>query len=172
MSIGDVKLTDGTEQVQPRTPLVSLLLAYAATVPTAAAAAAVLLAPSSWRGPALRLGSLWAGAVLCFLAGVRRGLSFRQPGGSTVSEIGATVSLFSLGAGSLVLPRGRMSLLTLVSGFVLLGVDDVRAARRDEAPRYFARIRPVQLLVPLASLSILLWRAEARSDDSRDRGTL
>ncbi len=165
MSIGDLKLTDGTEQVQPRTPLVSLLLAYAATVPTAAAAGSVLLAPRAWRRPALRLGSLWAGAVLCFLAGVRRGLSFRQPGGSTVSEIGATVSLFSLGAGSLVLPRGRASLLTLLSGFVLLGIGDTRAARRGEAPRYFARLRPVQLLVPLASLSILLWQAGRSGDE-------
>ncbi len=166
MSIGDLKLTDGTEQVQPRTPLVSLLLAYAATVPTAAAAGAVLLAPPAWRGPALRLGSLWAGAVLCFLAGVRRGLSFRQSGGSTVSEIGSTISLFSLGAGSLVLPRGRVSLLTLLSGFVLLGIGDTRAARRGEAPRYFARLRPVQLLVPLASLSVLLLQAGRSGDDS------
>ncbi len=166
MSIGDLKLTDGTEQAQSRTPLVSLLLAYAATVPTATAACAVLLAPHAWRGPALRLGSLWAGGVLCFLAGVRRGLSFRQPGGSTVSEIGATVSLFSLGAGSLLLPRGRVSLLALLSGFVLLGIGDTRAARRGEAPRYFARLRPVQLLVPLASLSVLLWRAGRGADDS------
>ena len=166
MDIGDLKLTDGTEQVQPHTPLVSLLLAYAAMVPTATAAGAVLLAPRSWRGPASRLGGTWAGAVLCFLAGVRRGLSFRQDGGSTVSEIGSVVTLFSLGAASLVLPTGRASQLALLSGFALLGAGDARAARRSEAPRYFARLRPVQVLVPLASLSILLW---AGADPGRDR---
>lgn len=156
MSIGDLRLTSGTEQVQARTPVVSLLLAYAAMIPLVTAAGATLLAPRPWRAPASRLGSLWAGAVLCFLAGVRRGLSFRQPGGSTVSELGTMVSLFSLGAGSLLLPRGRPSVLALLGGFALLGVADTRAARRGEAPRYFGRLRRFQVMVPLASLSILL----------------
>ncbi len=84
--------------------------------------------------------------------------------GTTVSERGATVSLFRLGAGSRLPPRGRAPLLALLSGFVLLGIGDTRAARRGEAPRYFARLRPVQLLVPLASLSVLLWRG------GQDRG--
>ncbi len=165
MSIGNLKLTHGTEQVQRRTPLVSLLLAYAAMIPTVAAAGTVLLAPRPWRASASRLGSLWAGAVLCFLAGVRRGLSFRQPGGSTVSEIGTMATLFSLGAASVLLPRGRPPVLALIGGFVLLGVGDTRAARREEAPRYFARLRPVQVLVPLASLSILLWAGTQADPD-------
>ncbi len=167
MSIGDLKLTDGTEQVQTRIPFASLVLAYAAMVPMVASAGAVLLAPRRWRGPASGLGSLWAGAVLCFLAGVRRGLSFRQPGGSTVSEIGTMASLFSIGAGSLLLPRGRPPVLALLGGFVLLGIGDTRAARREEAPRYFARLRPVQVLLPLASLSVLLWAGARTSLESR-----
>ena len=73
MSIGELKLTEGTEQVQRDTPAVSLVLAYAATIPLATAAGAVLLAPRAWHAPVSRFGSIWAGAVLSFLAGVRRG---------------------------------------------------------------------------------------------------
>ena len=63
----------------------------------------------------------------------------------------------SLGAGSLLPPRGRSPVLALLGGFALLGITDTRAACREEATCYFARLRPHQVLLPLASLSILLW---------------
>ena len=44
--------------------------------------------PRPRHAQAFRLGSFWSDAVLCFLAGMRRGPGFRPPGGPPVSEVG------------------------------------------------------------------------------------
>ncbi len=47
-------------------------------------------------------------------------------------------------------------MLLLLAGYASLIVFDVRAARKLEAPPYFARLRPVQMLIPIASLGFML----------------
>ena len=153
MSLGDKHLTDGTEDPKQRTPLPSLVFAYAAMLPVAGGALGAVAAGSAG---AARLTTTWAGAVLCFLSGVRRGLAFRQPGGSTAAQVASMFSLFVLGAGSLLAPRRVPALVLLLLGYGSEIVLDPAAARRGEAPRYFARLRPAQLLVPIASLGLLL----------------
>ena len=153
MSLSDKHLTDGTESPKSHTPPASLLLAYAAMLPMAGGAVGAVAARSE--GVA-RLTTAWAGAVLCFLAGVRRGLAFRQAGGSTVAQVASMFWLFVLGAGSLLSPRRVPALVLLLLGYGSEVVLDPDAARRGEAPRYFARLRPVQLLIPIASLGLLL----------------
>lgn len=153
MSLGDTHLTDGTESPKDRAPPASLLLAYAGMLPVALGAAGAVAARSP---AAARLATVWAGATLCFLSGVRRGVSFRQAGGSTVRQVASTVWLFVLGAGSLLSPRCVPTLALLLLGYGSAAVLDPAAARRDEAPRYFARLRPVQLLIPIGSLVLLL----------------
>ena len=135
--IGSTRLGDGKEDPRARTPWVSLLLAYAAMVPVVAGSAA------AWA---------WPGGVLCFLAGVRRGLSFRQPGGPTLAQIAAMLWLFVLGVGSLLSPWLVPALGPRIAGFATMAVLDPVAARRREAPRYFVRLRPVQMLVPIVAL--------------------
>ena len=153
MSLGDKHLTDGTEDPKERTPPISLLLAYAAMLPMAGGALGAVATRSA--GTA-RLTATWAGAVLCFLSGVRRGLAFRQAGGSTVAQVASMFWLFVLGAGSLLVPRRVPALVLLLLGYGSEVVLDPAAARRGEAPRYFARLRPAQLLIPIASLGLLL----------------
>ena len=153
MSLGDKRLTDGTEDPKERTPPLSLLLAYAAMLPMAVGAAGAVATRSAG---AARLTQTWAGAVLCFLSGVRRGLAFRQAGGSTVAQVASMFWLFVLGAGSLLSPRRVPALLLLLLGYGSEIVLDPAAARRGEAPRYFARLRPAQLLIPIAGLALLL----------------
>ncbi len=154
MTLSSLRLTAGEEDPKARAPAISLLLANAAMVPIVAGAAASL---TGARRPAIsRITIAWAGAVLCFLAGVRRGLSFRQPGGSTLGQVGSTVWLFMLGAAGLVSPRRDAGLVLLLSGYASLAALDPKAARRGEAPRYFARLRPVQMLAPILSLLVLL----------------
>lgn len=155
MSLSDRHLTDGTESTKEHTPPLSLLLAYAAMLPMAVGAAGSVAARSA--GTA-RLTTAWAGAVLCFLSGVRRGLGFRQAGGSTVGQVASMFSLFMLGAGSLLSPWRvpALALALLLPGYGSEIVLDPAAARRGEAPRYFARLRPVQLLIPIGSLALLL----------------
>ena len=48
------------------------------------------------------------------------------------------------------------AMLLLLLGYASLIVFDVRAAWNLEAPSYFARLRPVQMLIPIASLGFML----------------
>ena len=158
MDIASAKLSSGTEDPQPRAPAESFLLAYAALVPLAAAALAAWWLAGPLGSLSARLGTVWAAAVLCFLSGVRRGLSFRQAGGPTVAQVGTMLWLFVLGAAALLSPWPAASLLLLLAGYLTMAIADPIAARRHEAPRYFAHLRPVQMLLALACLAALLAR--------------
>lgn len=143
-----------------RIPIEGLLFGYAAMVPIAAGAlAAWLLAPGS--APAaliVALTSAWAGAVVAFLAGVRRGLSFRAPNGATAPQIATMLWLFLLAFAALVLGAGRLATAILTLGYLSLAVFDTMAARREEVPPYFARLRPAQMAVAVVSLMALFAR--------------
>ncbi len=160
MDVHATRLADGTEDPKARSPAESLLLAYAAMVPLVAGAI-VALALRHEAGLVVHLTVAWAGALLCFFAGVNRGLSFRQPGGPALAQIGTMLWLFAVGVASLLSPWPWMSLILQLTGFASMAVLDPAAARHGEAPRYFARLRPVQLVVPLASLALILWRVLA-----------
>ena len=157
MDIHATRLASGTEDPKTHTPAESLLLAYAAMVPLVAAAVAVLAMPRD-AGLVTRLAVDWAGALLCFFAGVNRGLSFRQPGGPALVQVGTMLWLFVVGMAAILSPWPSASLVLELAGFASMAVLDPAAARHREAPRYFARLRPVQLLLPLGSLAVLLWR--------------
>lgn len=152
--IGSTRLSDGEEDPQARTPWISLFLAYAAMVPIVAGSVAAWVFPGD--GLAAELTAAWAGGVLCFLAGVRRGLSFRQEDGPTLAQIAAMMWLFVLGVGSLLSPWLVPALGLQIAGFATMAVLDPVAAQRREVPRYFARLRPVQMLVPIVALAALL----------------
>ncbi|MBP0492437.1 DUF3429 domain-containing protein [Pararoseomonas indoligenes] len=145
-----------TEDARDSAPLISAGLAYAAMLPLLAGAAAAWLLPAPSDALALRATLTWAGALLCFFSGVRRGLSFRQPGGATVVQLVATLLFFSLGILSLLSPWPLAAALLALAGYGIMLVMDPIAARRGEAPRYFARLRPVQLLLALAGVAALL----------------
>ncbi len=146
------------------TPALGLILGYGATVPfLAAAAGAAFIDNHALAQLCLDLIVLWGAAILLFLAGVRRGLSFRTPGGATVGQIAASLWYFAAGFGSLLLWAFHDALSSLapamallLAGYASLTVFDVRAARHLEAPPYFAYLRPVQMLIPIASLGFLL----------------
>lgn len=156
-----IHLTDGTEAAMTRSSVVGRLLAYAAMLPIAAGALGAWAA----RSPALARATIsWSGGVLCFLAGVRRDLSFRQRGGPTFSQLGPMLWLFVLGIAALLSPRRMPALVLLLLGYGSDAVIDPRAARRHEAPRYFARLRPTQMMLPIASLLLLLILERSRAD--------
>ena len=88
---------------------------------------------------------------------MRRNLSFRTPGGPRLTQIAMMLWLFLAGLGALLAPP------TLALGLLLAGYgspDGARpasiAARRAEAPLYFARLRPPQMAIAVASLAALL----------------
>jgi hypothetical protein len=163
MSPDRIRIPGGTEDPKARTPAPSLVLAYAAMVPVVAGTAGTLATRGRASATLARLTLGWAGAVLCFLSGVRRGI--RQPGGPTAAQLGAMLWLFAAGAGSLLMPRRVPAILALLLGYGTEAVIDPAAARRGEAPRFFARLRPVQLLLPLSCLLLLL-----ATESGRPRG--
>ena len=135
----------------------SLLLGFSAMLPIAAGAALAWL-PVPFGGLAETGAVLWAGAVLTFLAGVRRGVSFRTPGDPRMAQIATMLWLFVLGVAALAtVPLGVARVLLLI-GYVSLAVLDPLAARRGEAPLFFARLRPVQMLIPIVSMLAILVR--------------
>ena len=119
---GSIRLSDGEEDPQARTPWVSLVLAYAAMVPIVAGSLAAWVWPED--GLAAELTTAWAGGVLCFLAGARRGLSFRQEGGPTLAQLAAMLWLFALGVGSLLSPWLVPALALQIAGFATAAVLD------------------------------------------------
>ena len=105
----------------------------------------------------LLIGQFWGAAILIFIAGVRRGLSFARAGESLREQVGAALGLFAFGFGALIAPIGPAFLL-LILGYALAGILDRRAARVGTAPVFFARLRPIQAVVAVAGLGAMLGR--------------
>ena len=134
------------------TPWLGVFFGYVAMVPFVPGVIAFWLAPEPWRGAALALTLFWGAAIVSFLAGVRRGVSFRTPGGATAGQIATMLWLFCLGFMAIVLTATGLSLgaaLLLILGFLSLEILDPIAARKLEAPVYFSRLRPVQMTIPV-----------------------
>ena len=75
-----------------QTPALGLILGYGSTIPfIAGAAGAALVKDGAIAQLCLDLVALWGAAILLFLAGVRRGLSFRTPNGVTAGQIAASI---------------------------------------------------------------------------------
>ena len=140
---------------QTRTPLSSVVLAFGPMLPFVAGALAVWFGRGGEPALAAQLTGLWGGAILAFLAGVRRGLTFRSPDGETVPQLVTMAVLFGLAVVALLLNPSRLSLAVLMAGFAALAWFDSRAARREEAPPYFARLRPVQMVIPVLALGAI-----------------
>ena len=129
-------------------------------LPFVLAAGLAWLLPEGLRVLLTAVTVTWGGAILCFLAGVRRGLSFRTAGGARVAEIGSMLWVFVLAAGALFSPSLALSVGLLILGFGSVGVLDHLAAGRGEAPPFFGEMRPVQMAVPvvcLLELAALVW---------------
>lgn len=140
----------------PEVPALGMIFGWAAMLPFAGGAAA------AWTlrdiGPAVALTIVWGGAILIFLAGVRRGLSFRTPGGEDAAQIATMLGWFLLALAALVSPSPAASLVLLIAGYTSVAILDPLAARRREVPLFFARLRPLQMLVPIAGLGSVLLR--------------
>ncbi len=90
---------------------------------------------------------------------MRRGVSFRQPGGATVVQILTMLALYGLGLVALVasvMGEAVLALSCLIVGYAAVAVLDPIAARTSEAPLHFARLRPFQMPIAVVSLAALL----------------
>jgi hypothetical protein len=146
------------EIVEPgRIPPLSLIFGFGPMLPLVAGLAAALLGVDPPGFTATQATVLWGAAILLFLSGVRRGLSFRTPGGPTLAQLLTSFGLFWLGLGALVaLPASpRLALALLALGYLAVLILDPIAASRAEVPPNFARLRPPQMAIAVASLVAL-----------------
>lgn len=137
-------------------PAASLIFGYGAMLPLPLLAIVAWAAPLPWPIVATWLAIWWAAAILIFIGGVRRGMSFTSPGGAKTVELATMLWYFVAGAGSLVARTPLQSLTILLVGYVSVAVLDRRAALAGLAPAYFARLRPIQMLIAGAGLLALI----------------
>jgi hypothetical protein len=151
-----IQVGDPNEETFQPTPWDTFLLAYAAMVPIVAGTVGYLLLRGNAVDLVLHCTIVWSGAILCFLAGVRRGLSFRQDGGPPLTQLLAMLWLFLLGFASLLSPWASISLALQILGYATMAIYDPISAREGEAPSYFQRLRPIQMAIPIVCLAIIL----------------
>ena len=148
---------------ETRVPWLSLVLGYGPMLPIVAGAAAVWLVPGDLADVALRLTLIWSGTILAFLSGVRRGLAFRAPHPETLPQLATMLWLFLLALAVFLTMPHAIATGLLVIGYASLGLFDWLAARREEAPPYFAKLRPPQMAVAVVALAaVLLHQLAAR----------
>lgn len=148
--------------VEERTKVspLSLALGYGAMLPIVVGTAGAAFLPLPHAALAERLTLLWGAAILLFLSGVRRGLSFRTPGGPRIAQLAAMLWIFLLGLGAVLVQALAPAWFYTTAGLAGLGyasllVLDPIAARQGEVPPFFARLRPFQMLIPVVCLAVL-----------------
>ncbi len=154
---GDTRTIDVGER--PEVPWLSVVLGYGPMLPFVVGTGASWMVHGSLHGEIVLATMIWADAILAFLAGVRRGLSFRTEGGPAVAQIATMFCLFVLALTSLLaLTHGfaRVAVGSTLVGFAAIMVLDPIAARDGQAPLFFARLRPPQIAIAVASLAVLL----------------
>ena len=133
---------------------VDLLLGSVSVVPLVALAA-LDWTPSPVPPVFLRtLAVIWAGCLLSFFAGVRRGLTFSEAGGGRPGELLSMLGFFFLGIASLVLLSPGLAAL----GLAAVGGFDAWSGRRREAPSYFSVFRPPQMALGAAAMLAIALR--------------
>ena len=141
-------------------PWLSVLLGYGPMMPILAGAVAAWTLPGTWRTEAVIMTTVYAASILGFLAGVRRGLSFRTEGGPALLQIATMFVLFMLALGAQVLIVHGVAfsaVLMVLIGFLATAVLDPIAARAGQAPIFFARLRPPQMSIGVVALGVLLF---------------
>lgn len=138
------------------------VLGWGAMAPMVACAVAAWASVGSVRAVAMSLAIIWGGAVLVFLAGVRRGLGFRSPSGTRSSQIVFMLWTFALAFGSMIALQPLTSLGLLILGYAGMALSARGAALREEVPIFFAGLRPAQMSVAALSLCAvaarLMWQ--------------
>ncbi|MBO0661089.1 DUF3429 domain-containing protein [Jiella sp. MQZ9-1] len=144
-------------------PPLGPLLTFAAVVPIAAGSAFLWIGDPAQSYITVSMTLLWSAAILAFLAGVRHAVSFRHPGGTTIAQGGTMLWLYGLGFATIVETVWAYTLTATtlaILGFLSLAILDPIAAKRGEAPLFFASLRSVQMAIPivaLVALGVYVW---------------
>ncbi len=121
-------------------------------------AVCAILAVAGRSGLATPAAALWGGAIIAFLAGVRRGASFRQPGGPQPRQLVVMAAHFSVAVVALALVFAGLAGVAaglLALAFASLGLADLLGAKAGSMPLFFARLRPPQAAFATVSLAVV-----------------
>jgi hypothetical protein len=147
----------------PEGHLLDRLLGWGALAPLIGCAAGTWLTVGSVRSVVMSLAIIWGGAVLAFLAGVRRGFGVRSPAGARSGQIAFILWTFALAFGSMIALQPLTSLGLLILGYAGMALAARSAALREEIPVILAGARPGQMIVAMLSLCAvaarLMWRS-------------
>lgn len=136
-----------------RAPVTSVLFGFGPMLPLVVAGAGAWVLPQPWPLLLIQLAITGAAVILAFIGGVRRGFGFGEGRASTVAEVVAAALYLLAAFAGLVVPSPSIALSILIVGYVLAALLDRRAALAGDAPSYFARLRPPQLLLGAAGLA-------------------
>ncbi|GJE57306.1 DUF3429 domain-containing protein [Methylobacterium thuringiense] len=148
-----------TAQEPREIPWLSIVFGFGPMMPFVGGAALAWWLRGDAGNAVLIATALWSCAILLFLSGVRRGVSFRTEGGATLAQMMTMLGYFGTGLvalGATYLGWMTTALSVLLAAYITMPVLDAIAARRGEAPLFFARLRPVQIPLAIASLAAML----------------
>jgi hypothetical protein len=147
----------------PEGHLLDRVLGWGALAPLICCALGAWLTAGSVRSVVMSLAIIWGGAVLAFLAGVRRGLGVRTPAGARSGQIAFMLWTFALAFGSMIALQPLTSLGLLILGYAGMALAARSAALREEIPVFLVGARPGQMSVAMLSLCAvaarLMWRS-------------
>ncbi|AQS90424.1 hypothetical protein A0U94_05000 [Gluconobacter albidus] len=135
-------------------PLEGGLLGWLAILMLAVLLLCSRLTSGKIRSFVFRLARIWVAGLFCFFAGVHRGASFYNPEGPRLSDPLIFLSMHFGGLGLALLPS-RTAWRIAPAGMLLTLGGDIFLARQDRLPRFFLRLRPLQLLVATALIALL-----------------
>lgn len=144
---------------RPEVPWLSVVLGYGPMLPFVVGAVLAWVTHGAIRAEFVLLTTIWSASILAFLAGVRRGLSFRTKGGPAIAQVATMFTLYVLAFTALIaIVEGFpiVAMVLLLVGFSMIVVLDPIAARNGQAPLFFARLRPTQIPIAVASLAAVL----------------
>ncbi|WP_308720996.1 hypothetical protein [Komagataeibacter xylinus] len=162
-----VRIHDGCEATATRTPLEDGLLGWAAVAMLGVCLIGVRMVPRPLAPLVLSFARMWVAGLFCFFGGVHRGASFYNPRGPQLSDPIIFLAMHFMGLGIMILPPQAAWRLAAPGMLATLG-GDLYLARRNRLPRFFLRLRPLQLMVA-SGLIALLGQIKPEHDDRARR---
>ncbi|GBQ51020.1 hypothetical protein ACM0P6_04220 [Komagataeibacter sucrofermentans] len=149
-----VRIHDGCEATATRTPLEGGLLGWAAVLMLGVCLVGVRMVPRPLVPFVLRFARMWVAGLFCFFGGVHRGASFYNPRGPQLSDPVIFLAMHFMGLGIMILsPQAAWRLAT--PGMLATLGGDLYLARGHRLPRFFLRLRPLQLMVASGLIALL-----------------
>ncbi|OUJ03401.1 hypothetical protein [Acetobacter cibinongensis] len=158
------RLYKGEEAQAEHTPLEGGILGWLAILMLAVFLVAARLTSRNTQSLIFRIARIWVAGLFCFFAGVHRGASFYSPEGPRLSDPLIFLTMH-FGGLSLALVPSRTAWRLTPAGMLLTLGGDLFLAQQNRLPRFFLRLRPLQLIVATLLISRLGSASRSGAED-------